>query len=317
MTTFLIGQYGSGNLGDEAILKGMRAIPKFKSAIVIDEYKRIPMGIEIKDISRLVTPKDHLVIGGGGLFCGREELLHYVNMARFFKNYSIQGVGVDRVFSEEDLYVLALLFQQAEKVSVRNLESQESLKSIGISGVEVIQDFSSLMPACSKEKALEILKENNSSEGSIGINLHQPIKTDSLKEKFVVDIKKFASLIEDIIAKTQNNVVFIPTSYNKDGVLDLDIADRIKKRMSRSANFKILKERQYSSEEIKGIVGQLSLMIGSRYHSCAFALQMKTPLVVLALQEKQFALAGEYEIPVFNYKDFQKDILLDMIACNK
>lgn len=143
---FAFGAFGTNNVGDEAILEGLRV--EFPDVIPIYLNKpRLAEGFWINDVigyQEFFGKGDKLIIGGGGIFYHIDAVNHMLQLA---KNVILRGgqVVILRVGCEaatEELFPgMVELFNLAADISVRTKASANILKSLIMRDVRVEPDF--------------------------------------------------------------------------------------------------------------------------------------------------------------------------------
>jgi polysaccharide pyruvyl transferase WcaK-like protein len=82
-------------------------------------------------------------------------------------------------------------------------------------------------------------------------------------------------------------VIFVPMEMNLKGftVDDRSLIQNIVKMMKHKEDAKMIRG-DYTPEEIEGIFGQMSLLIGTRMHSLILAAAVNTPMIAIAYESK-------------------------------
>jgi polysaccharide pyruvyl transferase WcaK-like protein len=142
-------------------------------------------------------------------------------------------------------------------------------------------------------------------------------------ERYEKGVSEIASVFDRLIAKYRSNIVFIShcieyTRNNDDRVVGNDIL----KKMKNKANFKVI-TKEYTPQELKGLIGQLDILVGDRVHALISALSMNVPCCALAYRSdrRPYNLIGKdfeqqkwiFEVDTFN-KDTLYELLTDLIS---
>lgn len=181
---------------------------------------------------------------------------------------------------------------KVDLVTVREPISYEYVKKLGIRNTKVFltADTAFLLKPISKKEVLEIFSKEgiDHKKPIIGVTVtkfiadHALTNTNKDKEiKYEKFIKIIADTLDHLIESFGITIIFIPhsvgpTKKHDDRIIARDIINLIKnKSMVRNI------EKEYSPEELKGIIGQCDLLIGSRTHSLIAAAGMNVPMVAL------------------------------------
>lgn len=180
-------------------------------------------------------------------------------------------------------------------ILVREEISKEILEELGVHkpSIRVTADPAFIYPRINKTKFQEILTKEAIKKNSsplIGVTVrnwnypHDPnpkLKFEKYK-RTIVDISDY------LIEKLSATIVFIPMVTTNFPSLDIDeraIAREIKKNAKHKNKMKII-EGEYSPEYVRGIIGEMDLLIGTRFHSVIFAITMGVPVVAIAYEHK-------------------------------
>lgn len=309
----IIGNYGVGNLGDEAILQSLLNLcressldPMVLSGNPIETQKKykiisaplLPCGV--RSFFKGVNPKtlalfkkaDKIILGGGGLFNDTKILAPWIwyRHAKFtvLQEKKLlclgQSVGPLRFWISQKF--AKFTFENAEKISVRDQNSAKILQKIGISKnkITVASDLALLFanPELKKTKA------------KIAVNICQ-IKGFENQIKILAEILPRISQEIVLIAQTPQDLVFLKDLRTK---INLPL-EKIEIKIPKSPEEAIV---EYS---------QCDLTIGMRFHSVVFSLVANTPVVALAYSQKvlNFSKGARFEAISSKQKITSKKLL--------
>lgn len=108
----------------------------------------------------------------------------------------------------------------------------------------------------------------------------------------------FLADVADTLAGLGMQVVLIPHEYSnkKEGCADDRLLCQIVEDRCRNPRIRAL-DKEYSSKELKAIVSQLNVLLGSRYHSIIAGLSQGVPTLCLGWAHKYDEIAVEFGIP--------------------
>jgi polysaccharide pyruvyl transferase WcaK-like protein len=184
-------------------------------------------------------------------------------------------------------------------ITVRDKKSLEYLQKYGINNprIYLTADPAFLLEPVSDERVAEILgKEGISKKNKclIGMSLSRGSfkrgisDSKSIDQKYQDFIEVISKTIDYLIEKLDGKVIFIPhvlIPSEDDRVVFKEIYQKVKNKN----DFKII-EGDYSCEELRGIIGQCDLFIGSRMHANISAFCMNVPTIGIAYSHKMPSL---------------------------
>lgn len=302
----VIGNYGDGNLGDEAILdviiSQLYAI-RIKNITVVSRNPKKLKKLHNNNIKCISPPDliknffcyDTIVIGGGTIFTDHPSLLIYIlTLASLFwsifrKKVIFLNIGYSNSTPRILKFMTIMPINLAKYVSVRDRKSLENLRKLGIKKpIELSHDLTfklaSTMRYDGYKSIISLLykKENiDKNKLKIGIALRY-----SKDKKVNINVKKsIAKLIDHITSKIDAEVLFLTfcpgfVSSPSDKQFGLEI----KKMIKHKDRFKIL--NYYSYPIILALIKDLDLLIGMRFHSLIFAYMAGTPFIGISNEEK-------------------------------
>ena len=132
-------------------------------------------------------------------------------------------------------------------------------------------------------------------------------------------IKEIARLLDRLIGGFNSTIVFVPHSIEAQGYRDDRIvAKDIYGSMVNKHMVKLI-TKEYSAEELKGLLGQLDLLISCRCHAAIGALSMGTPTLVLShpLDRRIYNIVGKMvkqEKWIYNVENLNPDELFALAS---
>jgi polysaccharide pyruvyl transferase WcaK-like protein len=315
----IYGWFGHENLGDELILKSIvETVKKADSEIIIDVMGDKPksiiknhpevdtvstyIDIRIKSILRLakynpvnvirnICRADYLIIGSGGALSdwNPESTITLFFMINLFKKILnkpviMLGVGAGPINKEASKHSFKKVLKQVDVITVRDNESYELLKKIGLDNVELtndvvfdLKDYFNKYMASSKK----VTNKNN----RIGMVL-APLILNSIEKK-----NRYKESIINYIIKCKESgfeVILIPFQYDYDIEFILDIAN--------NANVSVFDKGQENMWSIVEMLNEVDVVIGMRFHSVLVSILLNKPVVPLIYHNKVYSIAKDFEL---------------------
>lgn len=195
--------------------------------------------------------------------------------------------------------VAKFVLNKTNIIIVRENISKKYLEDIGVTNpsIYVTSDPAFLLEPVGLSRVFEIFSKEgipHLQKPLIGINpsgvIHQYIKNNKHNtEEYVSDV--LAKAIDELVENLDAGIVLIPHVY------DLKFDDRkaiksiFKKVKYNSKVYMIVNE--YSSQELKGIIGQCDLFIGMRMHATIASTSMLVPTIGIAYSHKMYGIIGK------------------------
>jgi len=315
------------------LVKGIRLIAK------VLEYSlwaklRFPVNSNEREILDTYADADIVVscgggfLGGYGIIAGLVSFLHLygIYFAKLVnKPVIIYGQSIEQFGNALISSVTKFVLNRVDLITVREGISLDYLKSLGIKPKVILTaDAAFLVKSISSEKCLRLLAEENvyaSQRPLVGMTVRKwnfPEYSDG-KTRFSNYLEVMTATIEWLISNMNATVALFPhviwSPKDDDRIVSSEIVSRIKNK----ANIRVL-TKDYSPEELKGIIGQMDLFIGTRMHSNIFALSNGIPTIAISYQKKTDGIMNmlgmaEYVLDMANLR-FDHMVRLIQVACN-
>jgi polysaccharide pyruvyl transferase CsaB len=307
----ILGYYGYGNTGDEAILESIiTVLNKFLPCefIVFTEYPEVVSNTHNVEaiyssrhkifrnfiqIIQALSKSDMFIFGGGSILGGSyRQTLSWMSKILLAKMLSkptvIYAVGVYPDFHKKLKILKRIILNNAvDLINVRDEESKKILENIGIKKVYLTVDPALCLEPRDSLHVQDILCKENIAMGDhplIGICLRGTY-TDQLfpEETDYAQFKKILALVIDqLLTNLDADVVFIPMRYMPP---DNKIAFEILEIIQHKKRVKVITGR-YTPQEVMGILGKMDMVIGMRLHSLILAAAMSVPMVGIVYHPK-------------------------------
>lgn len=292
------GYYGSGNIGDEAILNAIvNNLKSYKEDIKIVVLSRNPeltkLNYKVDAINRFnflnilsYMGRTKLFINGGGSLIqdikSTRSLMYYLGTMWMAKKSGLKVMvyanGIGPINYNANRMLATRVVNQVDVITLREESSLIELGNLNINKpkISVTADpaFSLDMADTDEKEIGKIFKEHGiySAGPFIGFS----VREWKQHEKFVEIIARTADYI---IEKYKACPVFIPMQYPG----DLTIIESIVSKM-KGKGFIIRKN--YGEACILGIIKRMDILVGMRLHALIFAACAGIPIIGLAYEQK-------------------------------
>lgn len=205
-----------------------------------------------------------------------------------------QSIGPFRYLT---MPVAKFCLNRADLIIVRETLTEHYLKSIGVNKkvpIHVAADCAFLLEPTSWERLHEIMaiegihkEEENLLVGLSVSELEKKISKNNNKY-----IRLMAQLIDYLVLEMNAKVIFVPhvmfpPKWGDDD--DRAVAREIV-QVAKTRRKSFLIEHQYTPNELKRIIGQCDLFIGSRMHANIAALSMHVPTIAISWSHKYYGI---------------------------
>jgi len=341
----IIGYYGAGNVGDEAVLtalaQGLRArrpdirliVPSENPVSLSDRFavESFPPG-DLERMADALDRVDAVIVGGGGLL--HDYVFHEPALMFSHRHWGLPyycgipwlatelgapvmlfAVGVGPLLHDESRVMVRDLTTGAVAMTVRDQESRDMLLDLGVPGerIQVTADpVWVLEPAPSDRLAAIRADEGIDGDDWMGVVVRNwPFDGEQeIWERELLDgIERFAS--------TRGlRVVFVPFQRSPWALQD-DVSQA--KRLAAAiggVESRVVVGASYQPDEVAGLLGGCAVVIAMRFHALVFAAMTETRVVALAYDPKVSRLvdAGGGKVPCLPISSLTGDGLFSALT---
>jgi polysaccharide pyruvyl transferase WcaK-like protein len=302
----LCGNYGNGNVGDEAILAGIleAASSRYRMTVLSrhpDEVRRLhgagAVATTSWDALRCFLRADVLAIGGGGIF-GRgiptlPALLPWVAcLGRLLgKRTAYISIGAYPDAPRCVLLGLRLSALVSDVVSVRDRESMRTLcprRPRSTRHPLMVPDPAIALAPCAAWRAHEVLRAGGVPEGQRPLVVSLKPGPDPATLERLLD--SVVSAVDWWCVQREEDVVLAILSARGDyglgsGLTDRHLAEEVVRRARHPRRIHIIGPHLHP-REMKGVMGLATGVVAVRLHAQIFAWSMRRPLFGIVFEAK-------------------------------
>ena len=174
-------------------------------------------------------------------------------------------------------------------ITTREATSKKILDDIGVTApIFVTADAAFTLPTISREGAISLIERETEipkNELMVGVTVIPWNFPDEKNEankikKFENYLEAFAGATDYLIEKLNAHVVFFPQVILPPTKDDRPISMQVLNKIKNNSKVTVL-TADYTPEQIKGMYGCMSLLIGTRFHSCILAQSMHVPTIAI------------------------------------
>lgn len=283
----MLGYYGYGNRGDDALLCAMlsdlkESSPLFSPVVLSKNPEDTSREYGVSSINRfnvfkVIKAMKHakmFIAGGGSLIqdvTSTKSLMYYLYCIKLAKKLGLKVMlyanGIGPVKKEANKKKVAKILNLADVITLRDSDSLEFLKELGITKPEIklTGDPVFSLTDCDSEGSEKILKGFGIEDKFIAFSAR------NLTEDVDGFAKSFAKMADYIAEKSGLVPVFVPMQYSK----DKKISEEIIKNMKTKAVFV---DKDLSVSEIMGIVSKSDFAVALRLHMLIFGVVTGVPV---------------------------------------
>jgi polysaccharide pyruvyl transferase WcaK-like protein len=229
-------------------------------------------------------------VGGGNIRSGfSDKFVIYTICKIFGKPVIVSGQTIGPFDKRISKKIAGFFLNKVDVITLRDTMSINVLEYLGVCKpiIKETADDAVLLPAISTEEVKTIFLSEKIKEYHplIGINTNAYLK--SVLPNRYYELNKIKQVLADVadrlIFELGARIVFIPMDYNADSDDRVDAYEVLELMEHKDKASVIIKG--YDDHTLKGIIGQLDVGIGLRYHFIVFATTMQVPTIGMYLGE--------------------------------
>ncbi|OGI02341.1 MAG: polysaccharide pyruvyl transferase CsaB [Candidatus Melainabacteria bacterium GWF2_32_7] len=320
------GYYGFDNFGDDAILHVMvseikKHLNNPQITVISNNPAKIKRIYDVDSIHRFNSKEiiqkmkdcDVFISGGGSLLqdvTSCKSFLYYLSLIFFAKYLGKKTIifaqGIGPISTMIARFLTGLVLKKVDLITVRDKESQNYLKKLGVNSI-LATDPAWSLEISTEEHLLKVDKIN------IGIQLRE---WKSLTNK---NINVIANILSEKFNDEKNciNLISLQDSH------DLEIMQKLKNiLLKKNLNSEVRIYSNLSIDQSINILGNLDYLIGMRFHACLISANFNVPTLALSYDPKVTSFALESKMPFINMNALNKSkdnfvLKLDELISNK
>lgn len=325
------GWYGSRNIGDTAILLGLRDLitelhcgsDVYIRALSTDVDYTCQNGVTgeramIKsdvfrlwpwfNIIRVFRRSDRIVISGGTpIFDSSHGIRTFYLLLGYLlrKPFVVFGAGVKPIESWYGRRYIPFFLRKASLITTRDADSQRILKELGLRDVELTADSAFFAPAADPTSVADLLASLDIQQKDkllvvaprlLSVERERLYLQEQMDKEVIQNTPEKIAQVVDNVATRFDRVLFVAMHfYGPDS--DVPIINEIM-RLCKSSNISLL-DREVRPEAAIGIFRRADVLLGVRLHALLLAASMETPIVGIAYEQKVRSLFERLELEEF------------------
>lgn len=317
--TVMLGYYGYGNSGDDALLgaiiNDIKEIDKSFSPIVLSHNTEITQkayGVECADrfnINQVVSAfkrSKALILGGGSLIqdvTSTKSLLYYLWCIKLAKKYGLKVMlyanGIGPIVKDNNKKRAAQILDTVDVITLRDEESAQFLKELGVTKPQIM---------VTADPAFSFVGESEDISKSLGINGdYVCMSVRNWAESDTKVIAGIAQMADYICQKYSVTPVFVPMQFEK----DLNPSKIIASKMTTDA---VVIHKKLSVKQIVSLIKYSKAVVSVRLHMLIFGAASGVPSVGIEYDPKIRGFQNHIGMPyVISVKDIQDGTYKEVI----
>lgn len=284
------GYYGFENSGDEALLYAMvqnlrELYPEIRLCVLSKSPKKTAQAYGVYSVNRYgfhklkkVIASGKLLISGGGSLLqdvtSSKSLWYYLTVMKIAKKLGVKVMvyanGIGPIVREKNRKNAQKVLSRADMITLREENSLEELKSLGISGenIFVTADPALTLSPSHETRAEELLAACGVPKGSrllgISVRTWKNCRADFAKQT--------AEGIDRVCAQNGLTPLFLPMKLPEDVQFSTQVAAKMQTKS-------YVLTKRVGAEDMISVIGHCRIMLAMRLHSLIYAANTCVPTV--------------------------------------
>ena len=179
------------------------------------------------------------------------------------------------------------VLNKVDLITTREATSKKILDDIGVTAPAfVTADAAFTLPPIPQKEAMMIVEQETKipkNKLMVGVSVIPwsfPGEQGDVNKKFENYLKAVAGAADHLIEKLNAHIIFFPQVIHSPMKDDRPISIEVFNKIKNKSKATVL-TADYTPEQIKGMYGCMSLLIGTRFHSCILAQSMHVPTIAI------------------------------------
>jgi polysaccharide pyruvyl transferase WcaK-like protein len=318
----IIGAYGVGNLGDEAILAGILNL--FKTNLHSGNDQMIVFSGNPKETERThkikakrrnipdLVKSDEIILGGGELFQRISNMAIKFSLVGLFskllrKKVIFYAIGVSSNLDYLEKMLTRFCLNVADEIAVRDQPSKNRLLELGVyKPIKVVVDPSVRVEPISSKQAVFLLEKEGIKLGDSTIRIAITSQHFQNKQLTFQIYGFFYKFLKNLLLDTDVQVIFIPFTKHSEKPFDRDILyGKSLASQLKSDNFKVI-EGHYSPQQMMGIIGLMDVVLSTRFHPLVFGKKMNVFAIGIGVFDKTISFCKDNDLALVRVDELAK-----------
>lgn len=277
---------------------------------ILRKYFRLDVGLLVKEERLQELRRSDVVISLGGdtltvdygILAYLAGILNYLFPVLLHKPFVIYAETIGPFKGRLPRWVARFFLNRVKLITLRDEESERELRGLGIrTPCYVTADSAFLLEPASHQKVKDILLREGIGESDrplVGMSVSKLVSRFGFLDsrdwgtRYGRYIKLMAQGIDYLVDVMDATVLFVPHNIEPwAGGDDRVAADDIRRLIKNRARVRCI-SREYTAEEVKGIIGQCELFIGARMHALIASTSMCVPSMAISYSRKTDEIIG-------------------------
>ncbi len=316
--TVMLGYYGYGNSGDDALLGSIisdikEVMPDFAPIVLSHDVQATQraFGVEcadrfnIKQVTDAFKRSNVLLLGGGSLIqdvTSTKSLLYYLWCIKLAKKFGLKVMlyanGIGPIVKEENKKRAAKVLETVDIITLRDEESAEFLTELGVTKPQIV---------VTADPAFSFGGECEDISGEFGIEGdYVCMSVRNWPDADAKVLGGIAQMCDYIVSNYSITPVFVPMQFEK----DLNPAKTVAARME---NKSVVIHKKLSVKQIVSLIKHSKAVVSVRLHMLIFGAAAGVPGIGIEYDPKIRGFQNNMELPYLSVKDITTGAYKDII----
>jgi len=184
-------------------------------------------------------------------------------------------------FGKFSPFLASFILNRCNIIMVRDEISRDLVKRKTVAPIQLVPDMSFILEPAPDSRVSEIFSQEN-------VEIKRPLVGFALRDNLYKHLDVISEVVDYLSTKMNASVVFIPHFSSSDVNYFFDprfIAKALLKKVKVKRQSTVI-EGEYTTEELRGLIGKCDLFVGAYMHANMSALSMHVPTIALSYSHK-------------------------------